>query len=101
MTIHLDERLQQKLALIQTDKLSLVGLAFLLGTRIAEQANSEEKLTEVLVSVAKGELSLQPSGAEVRSQHPDAKDTEQIRADNQDTDRIMAHLVVQWFHQRM
>jgi hypothetical protein len=94
MTLRLPDELKAMLAMMQQDVGGMVLASFFLGTRLAKEASETNKMTDLLVAIASGETTLQPSGAELRQQFPSApSDVESIRTENQKVERIIAHLI--------
>ena len=69
----------------------MATIAFFLGTRVWKESD----VSETLLAIASGKLTLQPSGAEQRLKYPDRKDVQEVRDENQKVDRIMAHVIIE------
>ncbi len=94
MILRLPDELKAMLEKMQHDVGGMVLAAFLLGDRLGKKAEDTEKLLELLNEVASGDMTTQPTGAELRQQFPTApQDIEAIRTENQKVERIIAHLL--------
>jgi hypothetical protein len=93
MTLRLSDELKEMLAIMKDDVGAMVTAGYFLGTRIGKEP---QDASGTLLSVASGDLTLQPSGAELRLKYPGRADVEEIRNENQKVDRIIAHLVCEY-----
>jgi hypothetical protein len=94
MTLRLPDELKAMLAMMQQDVGMMVTASFFLGARLAKEAGETSKQTELLLAIANGDATLQPTGAELRQRFPGAPpDIESIRDENQKVDRIIAHVI--------
>jgi hypothetical protein len=101
MTLRLPDELKAMLAMMQQDVGGMVLASFFLGTRLGKDASDTSKLTELLIEIASGDITLQPTGAELRQHFPAApSDVESVRNENQTVDRIIAHLICERLNRR-
>jgi len=99
MTLRLPDELKAMLAMMKQDVSGMVLASFFFGTRFAKQGGDA---TEILFKIANGDLTLQPTAAELRQQFPTApSDIESIRNENQKVERIIAHLICECMNKRM
>jgi hypothetical protein len=90
----LPDELKAMLAMMQPDVGAMVIASFFLGTRVGKESSGTSKQSDLLLAIASGEMTLQPTGAELRKRFPAApQDVESIRNENQKVDRIIAHLI--------
>jgi hypothetical protein len=101
MTLRLPDELKAMLAAMQNDVGGMVLASYLLGTRLAKEESDTSKQTDLLVAIANGDTTLQPSGAELRQRFPTApSDVESVRNENHKVDRIIAHLICERLNRR-
>lgn len=94
MTLRLPDELKAMLATMQHDVGAMVLASFFLGTRLGKESSDITKLTELLIAIASGDMTLQPTGAELRQHFPASPpDVESVRDEDQKVERIIAYLI--------
>lgn len=82
----------------------LLVASFILGVRASDQANGrvpgstpEERLLDVLLAIRSGELTLEPSPAEVRSEFPSREVVEESHRRNRSVERQLVECLIAEF----
>src|ERR1700676_5337142 len=102
MTLQLPDDLKAMLATMKNDVGGMLLPSFSLGTRLAMHESGTRKQGDLLADIASGDMTLQPTAAELRQQFLAAPtDIESIRNENQKVDRIIAHLLIEQFSRSM